>query len=143
MTGIRRTVLLLALTIAAVLGAVGPSHPAEAAFSDKVTAAATTVGTATVAPPTNVVGSLTCTRSSATMAANWKLSTSARVDGYLVKVYFSDGFVQTVEKAATDTSWTAPISLYNATNYSISYSVTTRTDYGWTTESTRTGWFRC
>jgi hypothetical protein len=142
MTGIRRTLLLVALTVTAVLAALGPARPAEATFS-ATTGTATSVGTATVAPPTAVTGSLTCTATSATMAATWQLSTSPRVTGYTVSVRFSDGFVQTVEKAATDTSWSAPISLYNATNYSIQYSVITRTDYGWTKESTRTGWFRC
>jgi hypothetical protein len=143
MTGIRRSLLLLALTVVAVLCAVGPTHPAQATFSDSATAASTTVGTATVAPPTAVTGSLTCTKTSATMAVTWKASTSTGISGYLVSVTFDDGFVQSVQMAATDTSWTAPLSLYNATNYYIQYSVTTQTAYGWTTESTRTGWFTC
>ena len=142
MTGIRRTLLLAALTVAAVVGALGPARPAEATFSDTA-GVATSIGTASVAAPTDVVGSLTCTRSSATMAANWKLSTSTRVTGYLVSVHFSDGFVQTVQLGASATSWSDDISLYNATNYALSYSVTTQTDYGWTKESVRTGWFQC
>ena len=44
---------------------------------------------------------------------------------------------------ATATSWSAPISLYQATAHAISYSVTTQTTYGWTTESLPTGWFQC
>ena len=77
------------------------------------------------------------------MAANWTLSTSSPVSGYLVTVHFDDGFVQNVQMAATATSWSAPISLYQATLHAISYSVTTQTTYGWTTESASTGWFKC
>ncbi|MCW2699033.1 MAG: exported protein of unknown function [Blastococcus sp.] len=143
MTGIRRSLLLLALTVAVVFGGLGPAHPAQASFSETMTAATTQIATATVAPPTNVTGSLTCTKTAATMAATWNLSTSTRISGYLVSVTFSDGFVQTVQLGATATSWSAPISLYNATTYSIQYSVTTQTTYGWTMESARTGWFTC
>jgi hypothetical protein len=143
MTGIRRSLLLMSLTVAVVLGGLGPAHPAQASFSEKVTAATTQIATATVAPPTNVTGTLTCGKSSATMAANWTLSTSTRVSGYLVTVHFSDGFVQNVQLGATATSWSAPISLYQATLHAISYSVTTQTTYGWTTESASTGWFSC
>jgi hypothetical protein len=143
MTGIRRSLLLLSLTVAVVLGGLGPAHPAQASFSKKVTATTTEIATATVAAPTNVTGSLTCGKSSATMAANWTLSTSSRISGYLVTVHFDDGFVQNIQMGATATSWNAPISLYQATLHAISYSVTTQTTYGWTTESTSTGWFQC
>ena len=77
------------------------------------------------------------------MALTWTQSTSARVTGYRVNVYFSDGFVQTVTELATATSWTQTIALYNVTAYSVRYSVTTLTDYGWSTESAQTGWFQC
>jgi len=143
MTGIRRTVLLLSLTVAVVVGGLGPAHPAQASFSKTVTAASTQLATATVAPPTDVTGSLTCGKSSATMAATWTASTSARVSGYLVTVRFSDGFVQNVQMGAGATSWSDSISLYQATAHAIQYSVTTQTTYGWTTESAPTGWFSC
>ena len=143
MTGIRRSLLLMSLTVAAVFGALGPAHPAQASFSRTVTAASTGIATATVAPPTNLTGSLTCTRSSATMAASWKASTSTRVSGYLVTVIFGDGFRQTVPLGPTATSWSDSISLYQATANPIRYSVTTQTTYGWTTESLPTGWFQC
>ena len=95
MTAIRRTALTLALTLAAILGSTGSTAPAQASFSDS-DARTTTIATATVAAPANVTGSLVCGRSSATMGATWNLSTSARISGYRVTVYFSDGFVQTV-----------------------------------------------
>jgi hypothetical protein len=65
------------------------------------------------------------------------------VTGYVVNVRFSDGFVQYVEMPATATSWSQVIQLYQVTAYAVSYSVTTRTSYGWTAESAPTAWFRC
>ena len=139
MNTVRRLLVLLALVPAVILGA---GLPANAAFSVSTAPLGTTIATATVAAPTNVVGALACARTS-TMSATWTKSTSTRVTGYLVSVYFSDGFVQTVQMAATATSWSATIPLYNVTAYSVAYSVTTQTDYGWTQESTRTGTFHC
>jgi hypothetical protein len=45
--------------------------------------------------------------------------------------------------APEDTSRSQVIDLYNVTAHSVRCSVTTQTDYGWTAESTPTGWFRC
>jgi hypothetical protein len=138
MNGIRRGLILLGLTVAVVLGA---SVPASAAFSEAV-AVKTTISTTVVAAPANVVGKLVCGTPS-TMSATWTKSTTARVSGYLVSVYFSDGFVQTVQLASTATSWTATIDPYYVTAYSIQYSLTTQTNYGWSKESPRTVAFQC
>ena len=138
MNGIRRGLLLLGLTVAVI---VGVSIPASANYSDSVTIR-TTVNTATVVAPGNVVGKLTCGRP-ATMAATWTLSSSPQVTGYLVSVYFSDGFVQTVQMGATATSWSATIDPYYVTAYTINYTVTTQTAYGWTKESAHTATFGC
>jgi hypothetical protein len=138
MTGIRRGLVLLGLTVAVVIGA---SIPASATYADAV-AVKTTISTTTVAAPTNVVGKLTCGRP-ATMSATWTQSTTARVSGYRVSVYFSDGFVQTVELGPTATSWSATIDPYYVTAYSIQYSLTTQTNYGWSKESPRTVAFQC
>lgn len=135
----RRLLVLLALVPAVILGA---GLPADAAFSTSTAPLSTTINTNVVAPPTNVVGALACTKTP-TMSATWTKSTSARVSGYLVSVYFSDGFVQTSQVAATATSWSATIDPYYVTAYSVAYSVTTQTDYGWTAESVRTGTFQC
>ena len=142
MTAIRRTALTLALALTAILGSAGSTSPALASFADSA-AVSTSIATATVAHPTNVVGKLTCGRSSATMGATWNLSTSARVSGYTVTVYFSDGFVQKVQLGPSATSWSASIAPYYVTAYSVQYSVTTVTDYGWVRESARTGSFQC
>ena len=141
MTAIRRTALTLALALTAVLGTAATS-PALASFSDSASRS-TSITTTTVNAPGNVVGSLVCGRSSATMGATWNLSATPRVAGYTVTVYFSDGFVQVVELGPSATSWSAPIAPYYVTAFSIQYSVTTVTDYGWVKESVRTGSFQC
>ena len=142
MNGIRRGLLVVGLTVATFAGTVGSTAPAQATFSDSG-AVSTSVSTATVDAPTSVVGKLTCGRSTSTMAATWTRSTTARVSSQQLKVYFSDGFVQTVELSATATSWSASIDTYYVTAYSVRYSVTARTDYGWFTESPQTGAFQC
>ena len=138
-----RGILVLITMVAGVLFASGAA--AQASFSDtaKVTATPTSISTATVAAPGAGPGSITCRSSSATMALTWTKSTSARVSGYLVTVYFSDGYSQTVPMTANDTSWSQAIALYNVTAFSVRYTVSTQTDYGWTAESASTGWFRC
>jgi hypothetical protein len=138
MNRIRRGLILLGLTVAVIVGA---SIPASAGFGDSVVVK-TTIATTTVAAPGNVVGKLTCGRP-ATMSATWSASGTARVSGYLVSVYFSDGFVQTVQLGPTATSWSATIDPYYVTAYSIDYTVTTQTAYGWSKESAHTGTFQC
>ena len=142
MNGIRRGLLVLGLTVATFAGTVGSTAPAQATFSDSG-AVSTSVSTATVAAPTTLVGGLTCGRSTSTMSATWKLSTSARIASQQLKVYFSDGFVQTVDLSATATSWSASIDTYYVTAFSVRYSVTATTSYGWFTESPQTGAFQC
>jgi hypothetical protein len=138
MNRIRRALILLGLTVAVIVGA---SIPASAGYGDSVVVK-TTIATTTVAAPGNVVGKLTCGRP-ATMSATWSASGTARVSGYLVSVYFSDGFVQTVQLGPTATSWSATIDPYYVTAYSIDYTVTTQTAYGWSKESAHTSAFQC
>ena len=138
MNRIRRGLILLGLTVAVIVGA---SIPASAGFGDTVVVR-TTIATATVAAPGNLVGKLTCGRP-ATMSATWSQSGTARVSGYLVSVYFSDGFVQTVQLGPTATSWSTTIDPYYVTAYSIQYTVTTQTNYGWSKESPLTPVFQC
>jgi hypothetical protein len=140
MTAFRRKALLLALTAAIVVGGAGST--ASASFADTATVT-TAVSTGTVAPPTNVVGKLVCTSPDATMSATWTTSPSARITSQVVKVTFSDGFVQEKSVPVGATSWSAPISKYNATLWAIQFSVVAKTDYGWFAESVKTGWFQC
>jgi len=138
MNAIRRGLTVIGLLPLVV---VGSSIPASATFQDSVTAT-TGITTMNVLAPTNVVGKLTCAATS-TMSATWTKSTTARVTSYVVSVYFSDGFIQTVQVPSTATSWSATIDQYYVTAYSIQYAVTAQTDYGWIKESAKTGSFKC
>ena len=142
MSTLRRCLTLAALTVGVVFSAVAVTLPAQASFADSA-GTTTTYSTANVLAPANVVGSLNCGNPNSTMGLTWQLSTSSRISGYLITVYFSDGFSQTVQMGTTATSWTQSISTYNVTAYSVQYSVATQTSYGWTKESAKTGWFHC
>jgi hypothetical protein len=139
MNGIRRGLILLGLTVTVIAGA---SIPASASYSSS-TAVTTTIGTTTVAAPGNFTGNLVCGHPTATMSASWALSSTPNVSGYLISVYFSDGFIQTVQLGPTVTTWSKAITDYNVTAYSISYTVTTQTSYGWTKESAHSATFQC
>jgi hypothetical protein len=142
MTAIRRTAATLALTLAAIIGSAGSTAPAQASFADSASRT-TAITTATVAAPGNVKGSLTCGKSTSTMGTTWSLSASPRISGYAVTVYFSDGFVQTVPLGPSATSWSDTIDTYFVTAFSVRYTVTAKTDFGWFTESVSTGTFQC
>ena len=138
---IRRLLLpiLTALLVAGPLGATA----AHASFGDSAGITSMGITSATIAAPGNFTGSLSC-GSSPLMSASWTAPSGVRsVSGYLITVYFSDGFKQTVQLASTATSWSASISTFNVTAYTIQYSVTTQTSYGWTKESAKTAWFGC
>jgi hypothetical protein len=137
-----RRLLLTALTATIVVAPLGMTA-ANASFNTPASLPSMSLSTATVAAPGNVKGALTCASPNATMSATWTASPTAKVSGYQVNVYFSDGYLQTVQMASTATSWSTPITLYNVTAYKVQYSVTTQTSYGWTQESPRTGWFGC
>ena len=141
MTAIRRTAFTLALTLAAILSSAGSTAPAQASFSDSASRT-TAITAAVVAPPVNVTGSLVCAPTS-TMGVTWGQSPTARVSGYTVTVYFSDGYVQTVDLGPNATSWSTTIAKYYVTAYYVEYTVTTKTNYGWSTSSARTGAFQC
>jgi hypothetical protein len=139
MTATRRLLAVLGVALAVV---VGSSIPASATYSDKV-AISLTASTLTVAAPGTVVGRLTCTPDTSTMSVTWTASPSPRVTGYRVTVLFSDGSKQHTDVGASATSWSAPITTYDVTAFSIRYTVTTFTAYGWEKESVDTGSFRC
>ena len=126
-----------------VVGLLGTT-PAQASFGDSTATPVMQVTTTTVAAPGNVKGSLTCGSTSATMAATWTASGTPQVSGYVVSVYFNDGYVQTVPLPATATSWSQGIGIFYVTGAgTVQYTVTTQTSYGWTKESARTAVFHC
>ena len=141
MNPLKRFLTVLGLAVSVV---VGSSIPASATFSETTAVPTMSLATATVAAPGDVVGALACGgRSDSTMSVTWTHSSAARISGYRITVEFSDGFLSTRDVAASATSWSATITTYNVTQYAIRYSVTTLTEYGWSTESAKTGWFRC
>jgi hypothetical protein len=144
MTGIRRSLLLLGLTVAAVFGALGPAHPAQASFSEKVAAPTVQVTTATVTPPASATASVACTRNGANLTASWPASTTARVDGYLLTVVYSDGYRQDVGSMVTGLTWTSPtMSLLTASTYFMHVEVSAHTNYGWVSVPVASGAVRC
>lgn len=137
-----RRLLLAALTAILVVGPLGGTA-AHASFGITTAPAAVSFSTASIEAPGSFTGNLVCGASTSTMSATWTASTARSVSGYLITVYFSDGFKQTVQLGSTATSWSASISTFNVTAYSVQYSVTTQTLYGWTRESAKTAWFSC
>jgi hypothetical protein len=141
MTAVRRVLSVLGLALAVV---VGSTLPASATFADTAVVATTSVATVTVDAPGAVTGKLTCGGTNSTMGVTWTASGTRGVTGYRVTVLFSDGYQRTEDvTGAATSSWSKSTTTYNVTAFSVRYSVTTLTSYGWSTQSTFTGSFRC
>ena len=138
----RRALALIGLT-AAVL--IGGSIPASATFSETV-AVATTVGTATIAPPRQVEAKTLCTTTvdpvtqtattTSTIKIEWWGSTSPRTTGYRITVHPADAPAYTLATTGpTDEVFVSPSSI-GGSNPRIS--VTTLTGTSFTASSTPT-----
>jgi hypothetical protein len=139
-TPVRRAAVLV-LLVAGLL--VGSSLPSWATYSDSA-AVTTTVATATVAPPTNLTSRTKCTGGDATVTLNWNASTSTRVSGYRVRVHFGGGAYQDqTTLAATATTWQGTTPDFYVNNYTMTVTVWTLTDYGWSAESAPTPRILC
>jgi hypothetical protein len=139
-TPVRRAAVLV-LLVACLL--VGSSLPSWATYSDSA-AVTTTVATATVAPPTNLTSRTKCTGGDATVTLNWNASTSTRVSGYRVRVHFGGGAYQDqTTLAATATTWQGTTPDFYVNNYTMTVTVWTLTDYGWSAESAPTPRILC
>jgi predicted ribosomally synthesized peptide with SipW-like signal peptide len=130
------------LVLLAAFLVAGMSVPSWASFSDSATVS-TTVATATVAPPTNPAARTRCTGNTASVALNWAASTSPRVSGYRIRLYLGNAFQDQVTVGATTTSWQGSADTYYVSNYVMTFSVWTLTEYGWTAESVRTARILC
>ncbi len=139
MSAVRRLPIVLGLALAVLIGEI---FPASATFTDTA-AASTEMDTIRVQEPTSLSGQLTCGGSTSIMSLTWKTSTTARVSHQQVKVYISDGSVQTFDVSPTATSWSAEIDTSYVTAHSIDLAVTAVTDYGWYRESSKQGQFHC
>ena len=138
----RRALALIGLTVAVLIGG---SIPASATFSEAV-AVATSVGTATIAPPTQVEAKTLCTTTvdpatqveTTTMRVKieWWRSTSPRTTGYRVTVHPAGGTAYTlITTGPTDEVFTSPSTIAGS-NPRIS--VTTLTGTNFTAQSTPT-----
>lgn len=116
---------------------VGSSFPSWATFGD-TTAVNTTVATASVAPPGNLTAKTSCRSGTMTVTLNWTASTSARVSGYLVRLYLGEAWQDQATLGKAATTWQGSAGTIYSTNYVMTFTVSTLTEYGWTTESPRT-----
>jgi hypothetical protein len=132
---VRRAATLLVLTAALVLGACLPSW---AAYTEAVALPQMTVSTAVVAVPGNVSSSVRCTGNTATVTLNWTASTASGVSGYRPRIYLNAAYQDQPSVSSTTTTWQASIDVFYVNNYTVTFSVWTLTDYGWTAESART-----
>ncbi len=142
MTRFQRVVLLIGVAVAVL---AGPAT-AQAAFSDSITTPAATVSTVTVEAPSAVAAQpASCDNSrNQTVRLSWVSSTTARVTGYRVTVYRTNGAVAATQLfGATATTATITFDKFANNPAQLVYAVTTVTDYGWTKESTRTGALPC
>ena len=129
-----------ALTLTAVTAAVliGGNVPASATFSEAVTVP-TTVGTATIAPPTQVEAKTLCTTTvdpvtqvattTSKVKIEWWASTSPGTTGYRVTVHPSDApaYILTTT-GPTDEVYTSPTSI-GGTDPRISITTLTGTNF--------------
>ena len=150
MTGIRRALVLVGLTLAVMVGA---AIPASATFADTITLPNATIATLTVAPATQVEAKGTCATmtdpatgavtSTANAKIEWHRSTSRGVTGYLVTAHLNDGTSHVLSRtdATADEVWGSAPQEYLAK--APTFSVTTLTSYGWTAVSVRSGVLAC
>ena len=147
MSTTRRVLGIVGLTVAVLLGGV---IPASATFSENV-GVTTTVGTATIAPPTQVEAKTLCTTTvdpvtgvattTSTVKIEWWGSTSPRTTGYRITVHPAGSPAYTLAVTGpTDEVFTSPTSIAGA-NPRIS--VTTLTGTNFTAQSALTGIAPC
>jgi hypothetical protein len=133
---LRRSLVVLLAVLALGLGAAGT---AAATFADTSTTTLS-IGTATVTPPTAVTAQLTSCNSGRTQTVqiSWAASTSTRVSGYTITVLDSTGSTLTTgQTGPATTSATLNVDKQLADPTTLTISVTTLTDYGWTATSPR------
>ena len=134
MNTVRRLAVLTGLVTAIF---AGTAIPASAAFSASK-AVGTSITTPTVAAPANVSATnVGCLWGLGYARISWAPSTSDRVIGYTVTAHRNGGTTVVASPGATATS---AETLLVGTTY---YTVTTRTEYGWTAVSSQTPTISC
>jgi hypothetical protein len=143
MTGLRRALLLVTAMLAVTFGFPGG---AQAAYTAQAVMPTVRVSTATVLPPTalSTVGSV-CSNGTLRLHLTWTASTTSRVTGYAVRMYTTAGINWALgSTSAGTTSYDASVSVrVNGRPTACQFTLTTTTDYGWATESARTGAITC
>ncbi len=140
MTSARRVAAVLGLAFGVV---VGGSIPASAGFGDTVRVG-TTLTTQLVAAPGDVSGAVVCTEPDSVFSLGWTRSSTPRVVAYRVTLHHSDGSIVSRDVPASQSSWTTTVPNHRLKQgSSFRASVTTLTDYGWSTQSPLTGSFTC
>jgi hypothetical protein len=148
-TRLRRSLLLVVVTVATVLGVTAGT--AQAAYTDKATLAPLTVGTLTVAAPTALSTAGTyCTPatwySSSTLHAklSWKASATTRgITGYRITAWFADGSSYPIADVGPTTTVIAKDVDASFAAQNIRITVSTLTAYGWTAQTAKTGAISC
>ncbi|NYJ05072.1 hypothetical protein [Petropleomorpha daqingensis] len=140
MSTARRAVLVLVLAVSTVLAG---GLAAEASFSESV-GGSTSITTNAITAPTGV----TAVKNSCSNARwidvtiSWQPSPSARINGYAVTAYRSDGQVTMVGTTGTG-STALRTTVDKLTGASTVFTVTTTTSYGWTAESLSSASITC
>jgi hypothetical protein len=131
---IRRVLVLVALVGAII---VGTGVAAQASFRDSA-AVSTTVTTVTVAAPAQIsTQNSWCNNGVLNADVTWSSSSTARVSGYTVTAYYQGGEVRVLTTTSSAGTSYASIVPNQGSSRPASISVTTRTTYGWSTESAR------
>ena len=143
MTVFRRSVLLVALAVATVLGLT--ISPAQAAYTAKAALPTATIGTVKVAAPTNVTAQAPdCNGRWVEVTVSWRPSTTAKVTGYRITAFRSDGASLVVaDTDANTTSFSRTADRFDLAGYTTTFTVMTQTSYGWTAVSPKSGAITC
>jgi len=136
---LRRAGVLVLLVACLVIGS---SLPSGATFADSATVS-TTVATASVGPPTSLTASTRCRGNTATVTLRWNASTASRVSGYLIRVHLGAAYQDQQTVGPTATSWQGSTDTFYVDNYSMTFTVWTQTQYGWTAQSAHTPRILC
>lgn len=133
MSALRRTAVLIGLTLAVI---VGSSIPASATFTDSVTRSAVVV-TSGVTAPTNLDVSVTCTATELHAKVTWTRSSSPRINGYVIAgTINNDPMVFRAEGNVSSYTYKIPRLGY-AYSVPVAVTVTTDTEYRWTATSSK------
>jgi hypothetical protein len=130
MTGIRRALVLIGLTLAATIGS---AIPASAGFTDAATVHAE-LATPTVQAPTAVSVTFTCSAYHLDATVTWQPSPTSRIRSYEIVAGVGAQSLRVDVVDGTSFSYRIPRG-YVAGGTAIPVTVTTVTEYGWTKTS--------